>query len=131
MALVAIKLTICCFRGTVPRKAVLFSLLGSEGASCPFTQSVSPICQPSFSVSLSPHTLCHHEPAAHSPSHGHMSLERIYYTISSFRESCKEASQGDKALRVKSSPTDPNENTPIRTLSVSAVPSVEFITNTY
>lgn len=44
-------------------------LLGSEGASCSFTHSVSPICQPPFSLSLSPLKLCHHEPAAHSLSH--------------------------------------------------------------
>lgn len=36
------------------------------------------------------------------PHTGHMSLERIYYTISLFRKSCKEASRGDEALEAKS-----------------------------
>lgn len=32
---------------------------------------------------------------------GHMSLERIYYTISPLKNSCKEASRDDKAVQVK------------------------------
>lgn len=73
------------------------------------------LCHPSASpLSLSPsaHLRCATVNPLPILSHtGHMSLERIYYTISSFRKSCKEAGRGDKALRVKSSffPTGPKE----------------------
>lgn len=116
-------------------KMVLFSLTcflccgGSEGASCPFTQSVSPICQPLFQPPRSHHSLCATVNRLPILSHtGHMSLERIYYTISSFRKSCKEASQGDKSPQSEEQLylTEPKENPPIGTLSVSVVLSIEL-----
>ena len=81
---VAIRLKICCFRGRVSpvkwsHSPDPVSLLRSEGASCPFTQSVSPICQPSFSLFPQPHSHCATANRVPILSHtGHMSPERIY-----------------------------------------------------
>lgn len=49
---------------------------------------------------------------------GHMSVEKIYYTISSFTKSCKEASQSDKIVTVKRADFTHGslkENTPVGT----------------
>lgn len=121
MAIVAIKLKIGCSGGiSMQNGPILLILFLCWEAKVPAVLSPG-LCHPSASpLSASPSAHLHCATTNPLPilSHtGHMSLERIYYTISSFRKSCKEASQGDKALRVKSRffPTDPKENTPIGT----------------
>lgn len=103
-----------------PRKIAPFSWSCFASGKWRCQLSFHPVCHPSASLlsaclplptyTVPPWTCC-------SFSHtDHMSLERIYYTISSFRKSSKEASGGDKALRVKStvSLTDPIENTRVQ-----------------
>lgn len=102
-----------------PRALDPVSLLGTQGARCPFTHPVLPICQSSFNHPPKP--LKHHSHRATVDLlpilsyTGHMSLERIYYTISPLKKSCKEASGGDKACRVKKA--GPKEKHPIGTKS--------------
>lgn len=106
-----------------PRALDPVSLLGTQGARCPFTHPVLPMCQSSFIHP--PRPLQHHSHCATVDllpilSHtGHMSLERIYYTISPLKKSCKEASGGDKAHRVKKA--GPKEKHPIGTKSLTLV----------
>lgn len=99
------------------------SLLGTQGARCPFTHPVLPMRQSSFNhppKSLQHHSQCATVDLLPILSHtGHMSLERIYYTITPLKKSCKEASGGDKAHRAKKA--GPKEKHPIGTKSLTLV----------
>lgn len=120
MTVVAIMLKICCFRDTAVfmlNGPILLILFCCWEAKVPAVLSPS-LCHPSaspLSACASAHLHCATMNLLPILSHTvHMSLGRIYYTISSFRKSCEEASRGDKALRVKSRfcSTDPKENAP-------------------
>lgn len=83
--LVAITPKICCLSGKTKVPAVLSSSLRRPSASALSVYlPLSPPTVHGTTMNLLP-ILSHT---------GHMSLERIYYTISSFTKSCKEAREG-------------------------------------
>lgn len=53
-----------------------------------------------------------------------MSLERIYYTISPLKKSCKEASGDDKAVQVKKASL--KEKPPIGPKGLAVAPGITF-----
>lgn len=86
-----------------PRALDPVSLLGTQGARCPFTHPVLPICQPSFNPpplpqTSTPLTLRHRGPPAHSLPHWpHVTGKNLLH----YQPIEKEASGGDKAHGVK------------------------------